>query len=945
MSIDYKASLNLPQTSFSMKANLSVQEPNWLEFWRKEGIYQQLRQERAGRPKFILHDGPPYANGPIHIGHALNKILKDIVVKSQNLKGLDAPYVPGWDCHGLPIELNVEKKLAKEKKLLNKADFCSECRTYAESQIEVQRQAFMRLGVMGDWQNPYLTMSAEYEANILRALAKIMSRGHVHRGYKPVHWCMDCGSALAEAEVEYEDKSSPAIYVSFQVADTAAFWQACHHTLDHEMPVEGIYVPIWTTTPWTLPANQAVCLHPDLEYALIEVNQGQHFSYYLCLEALVNEFVGKLALTEYRVAAYCQGKALEGLLLEHPFYDRQVPIILGTHVTTDVGTGAVHTAPGHGLDDYQVGLKYQLPVTHEVEANGCFSQKLALFAGLHVLKANQPIIEILKTKGHLLHEERITHSYPHCWRHKTPVIFRGTPQWFISMELESLRDQALTAIDSVQFIPPAGQARLRAMIELRPDWCISRQRIWGTPIPLWCHRETQAWHPKSIALIEAVAEIVAERGIEAWAEIDLSQWDLKNAKDYIKIEDTLDVWFDSGVSYAAVLMARPELNFPADLYLEGSDQHRGWFQTSLLTAVAATGQAPYKAVLTHGFTVDAEGYKMSKSLGNVIPPEKVVNSLGADILRLWVAATDYKTELAVSDEILQRNADVYRRIRNTIRFLLANINDFDPEKDRLAFDQLLALDQWAVDRAYHLQQEIQKAYDQYQFHWVYQKIHHFCSIELGSFYLDVIKDRQYTVKRQALPRRSAQTAMYHILEALVPWLAPILSFTAEEIWQCMPGQRAKSVLLATYYEGLSAFPEHTRMNAEYFNQVMAVRDEVNKALEQARAKGEIGSGLEAKVIISVTLPLYECLAELNDELRFVCITSATELELAELGTPYLNEQVIPGLCAIRVEKLNAPKCIRCWHRREDVGAVTAHPEICQRCVENIDGPGEKRFYA
>ncbi len=943
--LEYKSTLNLPQTPFSMKANLSAQEPKWLAFWQEHAVYQQLRTQRAGRAKFIVHDGPPYANGPIHIGHALNKILKDMVVKSKNLKGLDAPYVPGWDCHGLPIELNVEKTLAKEKKSLSKKEFYAECRRYANSQVMEQKESFIRLGVMGDWNNPYLTMAPRYEADVLRALADIMQRGHLHRGYKPVHWCMDCGSALAEAEVEYEDKTSPSIYVRFQVSDEKLFWDACHHTPGDGAPIAGIYVPIWTTTPWTLPANQAVALNAELDYALIEVNDAHQCHYYLCAEALLNDFVGKLSLAQYRVAAYCKGQALEGLLLQHPLYDRQVPIILGSHVTTEAGTGAVHTAPAHGLDDYIVATQYHLPVTHEVLANGCFSDKLPLFGGMQVIKANDAIIDVLKNKGNLLHQERIQHSYPHCWRHKTPVIFRATPQWFISMTARGLKDAALDAIETIQFVPSNGQMRLRAMIANRPDWCISRQRLWGTPIPLWCHKETNAWHPNSVTFILEVAKILEEKGIEAWQEIQLDQFEIKDAKDYFKIEDTLDVWFDSGVSFYAVLMRRPELQFPADLYLEGTDQHRGWFQTTLLASVAVTGKVPYKAVLTHGFTVDAQGHKMSKSLGNVIAPEKITSTLGADILRLWVAATDYKTDLAVSNEILQRNADGYRRIRNTARFLLGNTFDFDAAIDSVAFKDMVALDQWVVDRAYRLQQEIEEAYEHYQFHIVYQKIHHFCSIDLGSFYLDVIKDRQYTVKRDALARRSAQTAMRHILNALTRWLMPILSFTAEEIWQCLPEPRETSVLLATYYEGLSCFSAKTRMDAAYFENIMCVRDEVNKVLEAARADGVIGSGLEAKVTIAAKAPLYENLRALKDELRFVLITSAAKVELAAEQTDAWADSSVPGLCHIAVEKMDAPKCARCWHRREDVGVVSSHPEICQRCVDNIDGAGETRHYA
>lgn len=944
--IDYKDTLNLPHTEFKMKAGLAQQEPVRLARWQSQDLYKKIREKMKGRKKFILHDGPPYANGPIHIGHALNKILKDMVVKSKTLNGFDAPYVPGWDCHGLPIELNVEKKKGKAGVKISEQEFRDECRAFANSQLDLQRNAFIRLGVFGDWFNPYITMDYAYEGNILRTLTQIIKNNHLHRGYKPVHWCVDCGSALAEAEVEYEDKQSPAIYVGFTVQDEEAFWERCNHTLDKSAPRGVITVPIWTTTPWTLPSNEAVCLHPELDYVLISAQLKENHAYILVAEALLKDFVARLEITDYRVIAYAQGAALEGLQLKHPFYEKIVPIVLGEHVTTEVGTGCVHTAPGHGVEDYAVGLKYKLSVDHEVDSQGCFKQRTPIFAGEHVFKANDHILEVLKLKGALLHEERLTHSYPHCWRHKTPLIFRATPQWFVSMEQKGLRKQVLDAISSVKWVPQWGENRITSMIENRPDWCISRQRVWGTPIPLVVRKDNHQLHPNMLSLLETIAQRVDEEGIDAWSRITLEDLIGSEAKDYEKVMDTLDVWFDSGASYFCVLQQREELQFPADLYLEGSDQHRGWFHTSILAAVAATGQAPYKQVLTHGFTVDAKGRKMSKSLGNVIAPDKVVDSLGADILRLWVSSTDYRAEVAVSDEILQRISDVYRRLRNTARFLLSNIYDFSPEKDALSPENMLLLDRWVVDKALNVQKEIQADYDNYEFHTIYQKIHHFCNVELGSFYLDIIKDRQYTTQKDSIARRSAQTAMYHILEALVRWIAPICSFTAEEIWECMPQtqDRDESVFLTTWYEGLFSLSEKETLNNAFWEQTQAVRDAVNKELERQRADNKLGSGLEANVKLLCDKPLFDLLTQLKNELRFVLITSTAECVLADKAPAGSVETDIPGLW-LEVTPSSAKKCVRCWHRREEIGENTEHPELCHRCIENVAGSGEQRLYA
>lgn len=940
---DYKHTLNLPQTEFSMKANLSQREPAQLQHWEKINLYEQQRELRKGCEKFILHDGPPYANGHIHIGHALNKTLKDIVVKSKSLSGFDAPYVPGWDCHGLPIELNVEKALGKAGNNISPKVFREKCREYANSQVNIQREEFKRLGILGDWDNPYLTMDYEYEANIIRALAKIIERGHLQQGFIPVHWCMDCRSSLAEAEVEYKDKESPAIDVRFTVLDEAAFLARLNHSPNGVGQGE-ISIPIWTTTPWTLPANQAVAVNPNLEYALVECEYDHKHERFFLAEALIKDVMARYEIEHYRVVAYGQGKDVEGIRVQHPFYEREVPIVLGDHVTTETGTGNVHIAPGHGQDDYVIGIRYHLLIDNPVNDAGCFIAGTPLFAGEHVLKANEHIIEELSIHGKLIHAERITHSYPHCWRHKTPVIFRATPQWFISMEKNGLRRDAMEAIFNVTWIPDWGQARIAGMVEKRPDWCISRQRYWGTPLTIFFHKETGEIHPNTVEFMQKIAERVAQRGIEAWHDLKIEEILGADAENYQKAKDTLDVWFDSGVSFSCVLERRHELAFPADIYLEGSDQHRGWFQTSLLSAVAKEGKAPYRQVLTHGFTVDAQGRKMSKSLGNVIAPEKIINTLGADILRLWVSATDYRQELSISDEILKRISDTYRRIRNTARFLLANLFDFDPAIHKIESHQLIALDRWIIERTHQFQHEIRQAYDDYQFHTIYQKIHHFCSVELGGFYLDVIKDRQYTTKKQSLARLSCQTAIYYIVEALVRWMAPILSFTAEEIWQHMPGGRENSVFLTTWFCDFPKNLSQEIFNQDFWQQVLIVREQVNKALEAHRNAGLIGSALEADVILFCDEPLFNVLQHLGNELRFVLITSSATLKLSRDKLSDAEKTDLPELW-LKISASSAEKCVRCWHRVTSVGKSAAHPELCDRCESNVAGEGEVRLYA
>ncbi|HEX4976125.1 MAG TPA: isoleucine--tRNA ligase [Pseudomonadales bacterium] len=938
---DYKATLNLPTTSFPMKANLSQKEPECLKHWQEMGLYQKMREQGRGRPKFVLHDGPPYANGDIHIGHAVNKILKDMILKSKTLSGFDAPYVPGWDCHGLPIELNVEKKVGKAGAKISAADFRKACRSYASKQVEGQCQDFMRLGVLGDWQQPYLTMDYAFEADIIRALGKVVENGHLHKGAKPVHWCLDCASALAEAEVEYQDKQSHAIDVGFQVVDVAGLNQRAGLSLTDDVPV---YVVIWTTTPWTLPANQAVALHPEFDYCLLRARLQERTVVLVVANSLKENLIARFQLQAPEALALVSGKDLSGLLLQHPFYARQVPVIVGEHVTADAGTGAVHTAPGHGQEDFVIGQLYGLAVENPVDASGVYLPSTELFAGIHVNAANQKIIDLLQEKHCLFGHEKITHSFPHCWRHKTPLIFRATPQWFISMDQHGLRAGAETQIETVQWLPDWGKARIQGMINNRPDWCISRQRTWGVPITLFVHKDSGALHPRTLELIEAVAAKVEVEGIEAWFALESQELLGNEAALYDKVNDTLDVWFDSGVTHACVLARRPELAFPADLYLEGSDQHRGWFQSSLLSSVAMTAQAPYRAVLTHGFTVDEHGRKMSKSLGNVIAPQKIMNTLGADVIRLWVAATDYRAEMSVSEEILNRMSDSYRRIRNTSRFLLANLHGFDPVCHQVPLTDMVELDRWLLDRALQVQRDIQAAYDSYQFHHIYQRLHNFCVVDLGGFYLSIIKDRQYTSAAESLARRSVQTALFHVAEAMVRWIAPILSFTAEEIWLCLPGQRAESVFLSTWYD-LDAFDaQNSGLDRTFWEQLLELKPVINKHIEQARKNALIGSDLEAELTLYCETALKNQLDRLGDELRFVTLTSAaTVAALADAPIDAVATE-IPALKLLLTASAHN-KCVRCWHLCPDVGTHSAHPELCGRCIENVEGKGEQRNFA
>ncbi|SIQ80682.1 isoleucine--tRNA ligase [Marinobacterium stanieri] len=936
---DYKATLNLPETAFPMRGNLPKREPGWLEHWDKIDLYGQLRAEGKGRKSFILHDGPPYANGNIHIGHAVNKVIKDMIIKSKTLSGFDAPYVPGWDCHGLPIEHKVETLIGKAGDKVPYREFRQKCREYAAEQVAGQKADFIRLGIQGDWDNPYLTMNFDTEANIVRALGKIIENGHLVKGYKPVYWSVVGQSALAEAEVEYQDKTSTAIDVRFTFVDQDKVL-ALFDTAAGEAPVS---VVIWTTTPWTIPANQAVSLNGELDYALVEAHTEQGVDRMVLAAEMVDDIMARWGVDKYDVLATCNGSALELLQLKHPVYDKQVPLILGDHVTTDAGTGAVHTAPDHGMEDFVVGQEYGLSTLNLVQANGTYTDAAGEFAGVHVYKADGPVCEALEREGKLVHLKRFQHSYPHCWRTKTPLIYRATPQWFVSMEAKGLKSSAMDAIKGVQWFPEWGQNRIESMVDQSPDWCVSRQRTWGVPITVFTHKQTGELHPNTAALIEQVAEKIEEGGIDAWFELDAAELLGVEAGEYDKVTDTLDVWFDSGVTHHAVLRQREGLSFPADMYLEGSDQHRGWFQSSLKTSIAINGCAPYKQVLTHGFTVDEKGYKMSKSLGNVIAPQEVTDSLGADILRLWVASTDYSGEMAVSKQILQRTADSYRRIRNTSRFLLANLNGFDPAEHMVDAADMLALDRWAVDAAAQLQKKVVAAYDSYRFLDVYQQVHHFCVQELGGFYLDIIKDRQYTTKPDSLARRSCQTALFHIAQALVRWVAPILSFTAEEIYAALPGEHRDSILLTTWYEDLFELAEDEPFGSDFWQRVMAVKGAVNKCLEDARNEKLVKASLAAEATLYVDADLHADLARLGDELRFVLITSEANLKpLSEAGDARATD--VEGLKVAVVASEHA-KCGRCWHHREDVGSHSEHEELCGRCVTNVEGEGEQREFA
>lgn len=947
-------SVNLPKTNFPMKANLPKREPQMLEFWQQVDLYQSFANPKNPQGKFILHDGPPYANGDIHLGHAFNKIIKDIINKSKLLEGYSVPYIPGWDCHGLPIEINVEKKIGKAGVKVSVEKFISECRKYASDQIQVQMKSFKRLGVIGDWENFYSTMDFKYEANIVRALMQVVAANYVVRGYKSVHWCIGCGSALAEAEVEYKDKTSPTIDVRFRVVNPEKFG------------VNNLSVPIWTTTPWTLPANEAVAVHPKLKYGLVHcLTLKEHF---IVLEDLLADVMQRYGESNYKVEKIYEGSELNGLMLQHPFLDdKKVPVILGDHVTAEAGTGAVHTAPAHGQEDYKIGVRYKLPIKNPVGGNGKFLDTTKFFAGENVFAANPHVIQVVKERGNLIHEGTLQHSYPHCWRHKTPLIFLATEQWFISMDNNSdpklsLRHQAKEAVEKVNWIPIQGENSMKSMLELRPDWCISRQRFWGIPITLFVHKKSGQIHPEMSRLVnDIIAPKIEELSFSYWHSVEPVSFLKEHAKNdtdaekYEKVDDTLDVWFNSGVSHFCVLEKRHDLDFPADVYVEGNDQYRGWFQSSLLTALMLYNKAPYGTVITHGFCVDAKGHKMSKSLGNVISPQEIVNKHGADILRLWVGSTYLHDDLAASDEIFARVVDVYRLLRNTARFLLGNLFDFNPERDLVPPSEMLSLDRWAVAEIISLAKGAREHYNSYQFYTACSNLQVMLTNDISSFYFSIIKDRLYTMAASSLGRRSAQTALLHILEILTRLVAPILSFTAEEIWQEVRAMdkrnsittRAESVFMARWDDLIIAEDcdlSHDSLTTNDWREIQYFKTEVNKGLEKLRINGVIGSSLEADVILYADEKILSLLKKLQDDLRFVLITSSAEVKEISSASENAITTEISGLKLV-VTKSPHKKCSRCWHHREDVGLNKDHPELCARCGENLFGEGETRFIA
>ncbi|WKB54215.1 isoleucine--tRNA ligase [Eleftheria terrae] len=935
---DYRATLNLPDTPFPMRGDLPKREPGWVKEWEEQGIYKQLRDARCGAPRFVLHDGPPYANGQIHMGHAVNKILKDMIVKARQLAGFDAVYVPGWDCHGLPIENQIEKTYGRK---LSRDEVQAKSRAYATEQIAQQMADFKRLGVLGDWDRPYRTMDFGNEANEIRALKRIMERGFVYRGLKPVYWCFDCGSSLAEFEIEYADKKSLTLEVGFQAAEpdklAAAFG----------LPrlEKDAYAVIWTTTPWTLPSNQALNLNPELPYSLVDTERGL----LLVAEALVEKCLARWGLTG-EVLATTQGKHLDRIAFRHPLaavhpgYDRLSPVYLADYATAEDGTGIVHSAPAYGVDDFNSciahGLKYD-QILNPVQGHGVFADELPLFGGMHIWKAGPKIIEAMRDAGRLFASTELTHSYPHCWRHKTPVIYRAAAQWFVRMDEgegvftvdkapQTLRRMALDAIEKTGFYPENGKARLRDMIAGRPDWCISRQRNWGVPLPFFLHKVTDELHPDTLALMERAAQLVEQGGVEAWSKLDPREWLGDDAEHYSKSTDILDVWFDSGTTHYHVLQKShaEQSAWPADLYLEGHDQHRGWFHSSLLTACAMYGEAPYKGLLTHGFTVDSQGRKMSKSLGNGVDPQETSQKLGAEIIRLWVAASDYSGDIAGDKKILDRVVDGYRRIRNTLRFLLANTSDFDPAQHAVPFDELLEIDRYALARASAFQTEILAHYEVYEFHPVVAKLQVYCSEELGAFYLDVLKDRLYTTAPGSHARRSAQTALWQITQAMLRWMAPFLSFTAEEAWKLVSANQSPSIFVETYWK----FAGDDEALLIKWARLREIRDVVNKEIEAVRAEGRLGSSLQANVAITAGEDDRRLLGSLGEDLKFVLIASAVQVAAGDA-------------LAVAVTPSAAAKCERCWHWRDDVGHDSAHPALCGRCTSNLYGAGEPRKVA
>jgi len=926
--MDYKKTLNLPNTKFPMKANLAQKEPALIKYWEDNKLYERIREKSKDLQKFILHDGPPYANGHIHIGTALNKILKDIIIRSRQMANFDAVYVPGWDCHGLPIEHNVDKELGKKKKDMSKADIRKLCRKYAEKFINIQRDEFKRLGVMGEWDNPYLTMNYRFESIIANECSKFALNGGLYRSKKPVYWCCDCKTALAEAEIEYEDEKSPSIFVKFLLKDAKI--------VIPDISQNNVYVVIWTTTPWTIPANMAIALHPEFEYVAVSANN----EIYILAKELLESCMEKFNISEYNIIADISPQTLENKICKHPLYDRDSKIILGRHVTLDAGSGCVHTAPGHGREDYDVARLYDLEVYSPVDDNGCFTSEDELFHGQFVFDANKNICEKLVENNALLLQETITHSYPHCWRCKKSVIFRSTPQWFISMEKNNLRKKSLEEIDKVTWIPHWGRDRIYSMIENRPDWCVSRQRSWGVPIIVFYCENCDAVIVNE-AIIEKVTKLFEQKGADVWFEASAKELlpdgtlcPQCNCDSFSKGMDILDVWFDSGVTHAAVLEERDYLTWPADMYLEGSDQHRGWFHSSLLTSVGTRDKAPYKSVLTHGFVVDEHGKKMSKSKGNVIAPDKVIKKYGAEILRLWVSASDYRDDIRISEKILKQLTDTYRKIRNTCRFLLGNISDFNPQTDIVLYQDMHEMEKFVLNRLQGLIKRCLDAYNSYEFHVIYHSLNNFCTLDLSAFYLDVLKDRLYTSPPNSQLRRGSQTVMYYVLDAMVRLMAPIFSFTADELWNYIPDYKDKEENIH-----LAKFPE---LNKSWINEdienkwdnFLSIREEVTKAIEQARTGKIVGHSLDAEVIISAKSELFDQLKEFSQDLRQLFIVSNVKLVQDDLSDVYESE-LFEDL-KIKVSKASGKKCERCWVYDYSVGQSSKYPGVCERCSDALN---------
>ena len=932
--MEYKDTLNLPKTDFPMKANLPNREPNILKTWAENSVFEQALNQSSDNKKYILHDGPPYANGDIHIGHAVNKILKDFIIKSKIMSGYNTPFIPGWDCHGLPVELQVEKKYGKGKFKDDSKGFIAACREYAKKQIEKQKADFVRLGIFGDWDKSYSSMDKDVEAGIVGSLSQIIKNKHIYYGSKPVHWCIESSSALAEAEVEYKDITSKAVCVNFKLSEhKMSFWGTeIEQSTGGLENLSSVSIPIWTTTPWTLPANRAVAIGSNIVYQLVDVGD----SCLIIAKKLVESVMEKSGIKDYSVKCDINSEAFENIILEHPFYDINVPLIRADHVTDENGTGAVHIAPGHGTDDYLAGLKNNLEVFNPVDDYGKFIDDLPIFGGMNIRDSNDKIIDLLKERNCLLFSENYNHSYPHCWRYKTPLIFRATPQWFMSMDKTSLRDSIKNDIKNVNWLPSWGEDRIYNMIEGRPDWCLSRQRNWGVPIPIFIHRKTNELHPDTTDILKEAQKIIKDGNIEAWIGFDKSKI-VKDIDEYREIKDTLDVWFDSGVTHQTVLKERG-IEETADLYLEGSDQHRGWFQSSLITSHAMYKKSPYKSVLTHGFVVDADGQKMSKSLGNIVSPQKIVKEKGADILRLWVAMTDYSKEMNISDEIINRVSESYRRIRNTSKFLLSNISDYDHED--IKDDDMVVLDKWIIHKANTLNLEIKKDYDNFKFHKVAQDIVNFCTLDLGGYYLDIIKDRLYTSKKDGLPRKSAQKACYILMRYINCWIAPILTFTAEEIFSRVDNEK-DSIYLNNWFETSINI---SNREIELFNDLYSIKSDVSRLIEEARNNNKVGSSLECKLEINCNKNLYDKIKPLENELKFIFITSECYLRLSDNEFDHPIKHGDDELTIIITKSVNT-KCERCWHLNESVGKIKDTPTICQRCFDNVHGDGECRAYA